>query len=82
MCAPLTPPRVPALPWQEELKQKKREHARSGDDDPEHRRVCVTNTESGMTLAGEDAPLASELQASHMCPPAHSAWEGTQHVCH
>ena len=49
---------------QEELKQKKREHAKSSDEDPEHRRVCVTNTESGMTLAGEDAPLASELQAS------------------
>ncbi|XP_043229221.1 ATP-dependent helicase brm-like [Amphibalanus amphitrite] len=55
----------------EELKQKKREHAKSGDDDPEHRRVCVTNTESGMTLAGEDAPLASELQA---WLEAHPGW--------
>ena len=53
---------------QAELRRKKLEHARARNDgDPSQQRVIVTNTESGLTLAGEQAPLAHELQVSYWC---------------
>ncbi|KAF0298430.1 ATP-dependent helicase brm [Amphibalanus amphitrite] len=56
-----------------ELRRKKLEHARARTEgDPSQQRVIVTNTESGLTLAGEQAPLAHELQA---WLAAHPGWD-------
>ncbi|XP_037087593.1 ATP-dependent helicase brm-like [Pollicipes pollicipes] len=55
-----------------ELRRKKLEHERARHDgDPSEQRVIVTNTESGLTLAGEEAPRAAELQA---WLDAHPGW--------
>ncbi|XP_043204672.1 transcription activator BRG1-like isoform X1 [Amphibalanus amphitrite] len=59
--------------FQAELRRKKLEHARARTEgDPSQQRVIVTNTESGLTLAGEQAPLAHELQA---WLAAHPGWD-------